>query len=229
MRNRLRERPRGLIVAAAALVIAMAGTAIAGQPVATLSKLINGHSIKKKSLPGNRLVLKSTPGNRMKDDTLTGQQVNESTLGQVPSAASANSAANAEKLDNLNSTDFERSTKVQMTRVPIAATAQTLVFQWPELGVRITADGDADANEELRFLNTRNTGNIIGRLLPGGPAFGPAPGQAVVVNDGVADGRYEAYVISVADTNLFFHLECFFGAANGIPIAWCEGVRSRTS
>jgi hypothetical protein len=238
MRQHLKRRPRGFVVAAIVLVIAMAGTAIAGGPVATISKVINGHSIKKKTLPGNRLIVKSTPGNRLKDDTLTGQQINESTLGQVPSAANANSANNAtnansannaDKLDNLNSSAFERSTKVQLTRVPIAATPQTLVFEWPELGVRVTTDGDVDANEELRFLNTRTTGNIIGRTLPGGPAFGPAPGQAVIVGDTAADGRYEAYVISVADTNLFLHIECFFGAAGGIPIAWCEGVRSRTS
>lgn len=97
-----------LVVAAAALVAALAGTVYAAAK-------INGHAIKVKSLPGNRLAPHSVPANRLKPGTIpsaqlapgsiqgdrlapgsvTGLQVDVSTLGQVPSAVHADTAESA--------------------------------------------------------------------------------------------------------------------------------------
>ena len=72
------------IVAIAALVVAMAGTSVAG--IATISNL-NGKTVKKNSLPGNRGKKKSLPGNRIKKNSITGKQVKESSLGKVPDSS----------------------------------------------------------------------------------------------------------------------------------------------
>ena len=102
-----RQAP-ALVVAAVALVAALAGTVYAAGKM-------NGHAIKVKSLPGNRLALHSVPANRLKPGTIpstqlapgsipgdrlapgsvTGLQVDVSTLGQVPSAAHADTAESA--------------------------------------------------------------------------------------------------------------------------------------
>jgi hypothetical protein len=67
-----------LIVAILALFVALGGTVYAASS-------INGKLVKKNSLPGNRI----------KKNTVTGTQVKESSLGQVPSAVSAETAKTA--------------------------------------------------------------------------------------------------------------------------------------
>jgi hypothetical protein len=93
-----RQRP-ALAVAVVALVAALGGTVYAAGK-------INGHAVKVKSLPGNRLALASVPGNRLKPGairgsqlapgSITGVQIDVSTLGQVPSAARAETAQSAQ-------------------------------------------------------------------------------------------------------------------------------------
>jgi len=95
----LRRQGPALIVAVLALVAALGGTVYAAGK-------INGHAVKVKSLPGNRLALASVPGNRLKPGavkgsqlapgSVTGVQIDVSTLGQVPSAARAETAQSAE-------------------------------------------------------------------------------------------------------------------------------------
>ncbi|GAB2761295.1 hypothetical protein GCM10027020_12100 [Nocardioides salsibiostraticola] len=53
---------------------------------------INGNQIKNGTVANKALKAKTIKGNKVKLDALTGKQVKESTLGQVPSAASADSA-----------------------------------------------------------------------------------------------------------------------------------------
>jgi hypothetical protein len=93
-----RQAP-ALVVAVVALVAALGGTVYAAGK-------INGHAVKVKSLPGNRLALASVPGNRLKPGaingsqlapgSITGVQIDVSTLGQVPSAARAETAQSAQ-------------------------------------------------------------------------------------------------------------------------------------
>lgn len=85
-------------IASLALFAALGGTVYA-------AKKIDGRTIKVKSIPGNRLALKSIPGNRLKPGaisgnriapgSITGNQIDAATLGQVPSAVHAESAATA--------------------------------------------------------------------------------------------------------------------------------------
>lgn len=95
----LRRQGPALAVAVVALVAALGGTVYAAGK-------INGHAVKVKSLPGNRLALASVPGNRLKPGaikgsqlapgSITGVQIDVSTLGQVPSAAQAETAQSAQ-------------------------------------------------------------------------------------------------------------------------------------
>lgn len=87
-RLKARRPSPALVISILSLFVALSGTVYA-------ASTISGSLVKKNSLPGNRIKQASEPGNRLKKDTVTGTQVNESTLGQVPSAVSAETAKTA--------------------------------------------------------------------------------------------------------------------------------------
>jgi hypothetical protein len=108
MTRKLRRQAPALLIACTALVAALGGTVYAAQK-------IDGKTIRVKSLPGNRLAPASLAGNRLKPGTIGGDrlklgsipgdrlvpgsiggaQIDPATLGQVPSAAHADSADSA--------------------------------------------------------------------------------------------------------------------------------------
>jgi hypothetical protein len=100
MSKGLRRQGLAVVVAVVALVAALGGTVYAAGK-------INGHTVKVKSLPGNRLAMRSVPGNRLKPgavgkeqlapDSITRVQIDMSQLGQVPSAAHADTAGSAQE------------------------------------------------------------------------------------------------------------------------------------
>jgi hypothetical protein len=110
MRQGSRRRSPALAVAALALFVALGGSVYAAKRAK-----INGRAIRAKSIPGNRLKPRSVAANRLKPHSLTanllkpgvipeiaadaplnGSDINELTLGQVPSAAHADSADTAQ-------------------------------------------------------------------------------------------------------------------------------------
>jgi hypothetical protein len=90
-----------LAISVLALFVALGGTVYAAQKLR-----INGRAIKVKSLPGNRIKVGSVAANRLKPGTLstalaqsgpiTGAEIDELSLGQVPDAAHAEVADNAQ-------------------------------------------------------------------------------------------------------------------------------------
>jgi hypothetical protein len=89
-----------LAIAVLALFVALGGSVYAAKRAK-----INGRAIRAKSIPGNRLKPHSVAANRLKPGAipavsasapLTGADINELTLGQVPSAAHADSADTAQ-------------------------------------------------------------------------------------------------------------------------------------
>lgn len=106
MRQGIWRSTPALVVAALALFVALGGSVYAAKK--TKKQRINGKAIKAKSIPGNRLKPRSIPANRLKPSVLrrfeggasaaplTGVDINELTLGQVPSAAHADSADTAQ-------------------------------------------------------------------------------------------------------------------------------------
>jgi hypothetical protein len=101
MREGMRLPSPALVVSVLALFVALGGTVYAAQKLK-----INGRAIKVKSLPGNRIKVGSVAANRLKPGTLssalaqsgpiTGAEIDELSLGQVPDAAHAETADNAQ-------------------------------------------------------------------------------------------------------------------------------------
>jgi hypothetical protein len=99
-----RRRPSvpspALLIACLALFVALGGTVLAATK-------IDGRTIRVKSLPGNRLTVGSLPGNRLRKGTIPGsrlaprsvkaKQIDVDSLGEVPSAAHADSATSARR------------------------------------------------------------------------------------------------------------------------------------
>jgi len=100
MREAIWRSAPALAISSLALFVALGGSVYAAKQAK-----ISGKAIKAKSLPGNRLKPRSVPANRLKPGVLqgirvtaplTGIDIVEHTLGQVPSAAHAESAGFAE-------------------------------------------------------------------------------------------------------------------------------------
>jgi hypothetical protein len=115
MKNvRLRRPSPAMLVALAALVLALGGTA-----VAKFGPFKGDKIIKKRSLSGNRL----------KNHTLTGNQIKLSTLGKVPSAGSADNATSAGNASNLGGTPaaaFQRAGDIMTAGVSVTPTTATV-------------------------------------------------------------------------------------------------------
>jgi hypothetical protein len=88
-----------MVVAFVALLAALSGTAVALPGKNT----VDSGDIKNNNVRGKDIRTSTVRGSDVKGDTLTGGDINESTLGQVPSAASANSATTATNAGNADS------------------------------------------------------------------------------------------------------------------------------
>jgi hypothetical protein len=94
----IRRQGPAFALACLALMVALGGSVYAAAK-------IDGHAVRRESLPGNRLERASLPGNRLKPGTLrggriapgslTGVEVDAATLGKVPEASRADSADTA--------------------------------------------------------------------------------------------------------------------------------------
>lgn len=100
MRQGIWRHSPALVISVIALFVALGGSVYAAKKAK-----INGKAIRAKSIPGNRLQPRSIAANRLKPGVLqgrastvplTGAEINELTLGQVPSAAHADSADTAQ-------------------------------------------------------------------------------------------------------------------------------------
>jgi hypothetical protein len=101
MRQGIWRSSPALVISAVALFVALGGTVYAAKKAK-----IDGKAIRAKSIPGNRLKPRSIAANRLKPGVLkeatgltgqlTGADINELTLGQVPSAAHADTAGTAQ-------------------------------------------------------------------------------------------------------------------------------------
>jgi hypothetical protein len=100
MRQGIWRGSPALVVSVIALFVALGGSVYAAKKAK-----IDGKAIRAKSIPGNRVKPHSIAANRLKPGVLgstavasplTGADINELTLGQVPSAAHADSADSAQ-------------------------------------------------------------------------------------------------------------------------------------
>ena len=87
-----------LLIACLALFVALGGTVLAATK-------IDGKTIRVKSLPGNRLAVASLPGNRLVPGSVRGDRIDVGTLGEVASAAHADSAEVAHRAQTATAAD----------------------------------------------------------------------------------------------------------------------------
>ena len=100
MFSKLTRVSPAMVVALAALVLSLGGTSFAEGAATRIGKLVSGSKIKRASIPGNRLIKGGVTGDRIKSNSITGKQINESSLGIVPSAATAKKVALADRATN---------------------------------------------------------------------------------------------------------------------------------
>ena len=185
MRNFLASRPSpAMAVAFVALLAALSGTAIALPGTNTVDSgdikngQVRGKDIRRNAVTGAKVKNSALTGADVRNDSLTGLDINESTLGQVPSAAtagsantansattanSANTAGDANTLDGQNSTDFstasastERSDNLALTAAfqdvlstSITTSTESRVLATASLEVEGNGGGDDDAGCQI--------------------------------------------------------------------------------
>jgi hypothetical protein len=180
--------------ASPASLIAMVALFVALGGVSYAAATIDGKDIKNKTVAGKKLKNKTVTGGKVKSDSLTGTQVNESTLGKVPSAASADQAASA-------------ASATTATTATNAANADT------------AANATAIANNTVSSVKVQDgslTGRDVGRRAGnGGIAIGSVAANACEtfadqVDPAGADMRNDAFAITFEEdwpTGLVFSSE----------------------
>jgi hypothetical protein len=126
MRRQLKWPSPSTAVALLALFVALGGTSYAAVKINGKSikgGTITGNKLKGKTLTGGKLKNKSLTGGKFRGDTLTGRQIKESTLGTVPSAAVATSAATANGVAGATAAEFvPRGRVLDTDLIKLAAT-----------------------------------------------------------------------------------------------------------
>jgi hypothetical protein len=120
------------VVATLALFVALStGGAWAAHQV-----LIGGKQIKNGSITGKDVKRRSLTGAQIKPDSVTGRQVAEAKLGQVPSAATADTAVSAATLGGVPLSGLLQSSHVLVGSAS-TATVGTLLLRDPRTGLEV--------------------------------------------------------------------------------------------
>lgn len=191
----IRRQGPAFALACLALMVALGGSVYAAAK-------IDGHSVRRESLPGNRLERASLPGNRLKPGTLrggriapgslTGVQVDAATLGKVPEASHADSAATARKAD----TAIAATAATEASRLNghvAACTATQLLFAGACWELQLTAAMPAP---QAAAVCAARGGELPGALALA--AFGAQPGVALAL-----EGEWSGNVTNVSGLNAF--------------------------
>lgn len=190
------ERLRGSIsyanvVATLALIVAMAGGAYAAG--------LGRDSVKSKNIKDGQVKSQD-----VRDNGLSGTDLDESTLGKVPSAASAdsaNSATNAGTLDGIDSTGLVRAFGAH-----VDDTANSpLVFSVPEMQMDLLGDSSPASTAGYRVRNTSSGTLIVSDLIDQTSSkFSVGPGATSA--DRADDGPLVA--VSTAHPDLMLVFNC---------------------
>lgn len=161
-----------MVVACLALTIALSGVGYAA--VALPRNSVGAAQLKAGAVTAPKIKNNAVTAAKIKTDVVTGTHVNESTLGQVPSAVNAQSSTSADKLDNLDSSDFLRSNGK-------AADAETL--DGVDSAGFLRNNGKAADAEMLDGVDSdgfvRGTGKAyVGRVVV--PTSNPFPNEVVL-------------------------------------------------
>jgi hypothetical protein len=111
------------VISVVALFVALGGTGYAATTLAKNS--VGSKQLKKKAVTNSKLASNAVTSSKVKNNSLTGADVLESSLGKVPSAASADAAAHATSADT--ATNATHATTAGSAPVPsVLPSGQTL-------------------------------------------------------------------------------------------------------
>ena len=185
------------VVATLALFLSLGGSSYAVSQIGT-------KDVKNRSLKGGDL----------RRDTITGAEVNESKLARVP---------DAERFAGETALAFERSSRTQFGRAPIApgdtASEQTLL-SWPEMGAELRTSSLACGADKLRLRLRKTTGPYVS-IYEEGASKGTLVGGQDVSFCSTANNVWDGALADQSGRTLFF--ECL-----GVDNAElrCIGTRS---
>ena len=195
MESWIRRQGPAFAVACLALMVALGGSVYAAAK-------IDGHSVRRESLPGNRLERASLPGNRLKPGTLsgsriapgslTGVQVDAATLGKVPEASRADSAATARSAN----TAIAATSAVEASRLNghvAACTATQRLFAGACWELQVTA---AVTAPEAAAACAARGGELPAALALA--AFGAQPDVALAF-----EGEWSGEVTNLSGPNIY--------------------------
>lgn len=144
-----RRPSAGLVVAVVALVVALSGTAVAGQVAHVARTLINGSSIRRGSIPANRLERHS----------ITARQINEAKLGTLPHAALADDASN---LDGQPASAFlPASAALRWSYTAVRGSASHVVGALGPLTFTATCTDDAGKTDAKLAVTTSESATAV--------------------------------------------------------------------
>jgi flagellar hook-associated protein FlgK len=209
MRRLLASRPSpAMAVAFIALLAALSGTATALQGKNTVDSgdikngkvkakdiangAVTGKKIKKNAVTGSKVKNGSLTGTDIQDNSLTGADINESTLGQVPSANTANSANSANTANSANransAADADTVVRAGFTALSEGGST-TLISRGPlSIVARCSASGLNTVAET--FVATTVDGSVFSSWFDASESFGPGTAETdrQLSNDADAPG-----------------------------------------
>jgi hypothetical protein len=119
----------------------VADSSLTGNDV--FNNTISGADITNGSLTGADVFDNTIGGADVTNNSLSGADINESSLARVP---------DADKLDGVDSTQFQRVGLVHFGAPPQDG-PEVAVIRWPELGAAFVTDGDEDSDGTLKIAN----------------------------------------------------------------------------
>ena len=131
------------IVAYVALIAALGGGAYAAVKV-------NSADIQNKTIKGKDV----------KPDALGGKQISEAKLARVPDADALDGLDSTAFLRSADSASFLGTSAIRSGRGDEGAVPAQTILDYPDFGVRVETDGDADTDDSLVIRNTGSVGEI---------------------------------------------------------------------
>ncbi len=204
------------VTATLALILALGGTTYAATRI-TSQQIANG----------------TIRGVDVKKDSLSGVQINESKLGPINRARSAK---DADGMAGIAASGWDKATRIQVGRALATSPTPNNLIVWPEMGIAIQTDGDADDEADVRVVSTRaaGAGDIKLSVLGGAANTNDniAPGAAVIVESVHASNSLLQFMatdnsgVGGLGTALWVTCKANNHGTTQDSVIYCYGVRS---
>lgn len=153
----------GNVAAALALFLALGGAAYAGSKIGT-------GDLKDEAVTNEKIEKRTIKGNRIASNTIEGKKIDEATLGQVPDAANATNATDAQTLQGNGPASFVPETSQRRFNTTLAFGEDKTLFSAGTLTVTARCRQNATDNNGLAnrdFLQLLIATNQNGAVFEG--------------------------------------------------------------